>query len=33
MTFNSLQFLIFLPIVIVVYFLLPHKARMPEDFK
>ncbi len=27
MSFNSLQFLIFLPIVIVVYFLLPHKFR------
>ncbi len=27
MTFNSLQFLIFLPIVIVVYFILPHKVR------
>lgn len=27
MSFNSLQFLIFLPIVIVVYFLLPHKIR------
>ena len=27
MTFNSLQFLIFLPIVILVYFLLPHKVR------
>ena len=27
MTFNSLQFLIFLPVVILVYFLLPHKVR------
>ena len=27
MTFNSLAFLIFLPIVIILYFLVPHKFR------
>ena len=27
MTFNSVQFLIFLPVVVAVYFLLPHKIR------
>ena len=27
MTFNSLQFLIFLPIVIILYFIVPHKFR------
>ena len=27
MTFNSLQFLIFLPVVIILYFIVPHKFR------
>ena len=27
MSFNSLEFLVFLPVVVLLYWLLPHKAR------